>query len=337
MVGTLLCVDADADARAATAERLREATDGEVIECPDLATATGALDATVDCVVSEFELPDGTGLDLLAELRETVPDAGFVLFTVADPDEVDTSTLRGGVAEYVPKGSPNAHDMLVELVRHTVAFRTQTAYPLPDDEARRVDALAAYRPVLAAAEPAFDRLATLASDLLDVPMAAIGVIDDRTQEFVACYGVDFGVFPREDTVCTYAALEPGVTTIPDLADDPRFAGNEGLAEHDLRAYASANLTSPEGRVVGTFCVYDSGPREWTDEDRERLRLLAAEAMETLELRRRLHGHGLDASTRDPDNESPNPEQVAPTAGSPPAGDSTAAERNETENRDGGER
>jgi GAF domain-containing protein len=290
MTGTVLYVDPDDEARGATASALEDAGLA-VTACADLETAVDALDDATDCVVTEFELPGGTGLDLLDAVRERTPDAGVVLFTDADPDTIGTSALSGAVTEYVPKGSPNAHEMLADLLRHTVAFRSQTAYPLPDDESERVAALDAYRPVLAAAEPAFDRIASLASDLLDAPMAAIGVVDDREQEFIACHGVDFGTLPREKTICTYALLEPGVTTISDIAEDPRFGDNEQLEAVALRAYAGANMTTPEGRVVGTVCTYDDVPRDWTEEDREHLQLLAAEAMETLELRRRLHKHG----------------------------------------------
>lgn len=300
MTGTVLCVDPDDEGRATTATTLRNATDRSVVECRDLAAALDALGPDVACVVSERQLRDGTGLDLLAELRERAPDAGFVLFTEAEPDAVDTEALGGAIAEYVPKGGQNAHRRLADLVQHTVAFRTQTAYPLPDDEADRVSAIDAYRPVLADAEPAFDRLTTLAGDLLDVPMAAVGIVDNHEERFLACYGVDFGVLPREDTVCTYALLEPGVTTIGDLAEDPRFAHNKGIDAFDLRAYASANITTAEGRVIGTFCAYDNVPREWTDEDRERLGLLAAEAMECLELRRRLHD--AEGATQPPERE-----------------------------------
>jgi CheY-like chemotaxis protein len=304
MPGTVLCVDPDDEGRATTATTLRDTTDRSVVECGDLAAALDALGPDVACVVSELRLPDGTGLDLLAELRDRAPDAGFVLFTDAEPDAVDTGVLGGAVAEYVPKGGPNARRRLANLVEHTVAFRTQTAYPLPDDEADRVSAIDAYRPVLGDAEPAFGRLTTLAGDLLGVPMAAVGIIDDHEEMFLACYGVDFGVLPREDTVCTYSLLEPGVTTIADLAEDPRFAHNEGIEASDLRAYASANITTAEGRVIGTFCAFDTVPREWTDEDCDHLELLAAESMESLELRRRLHE--AEDATQPPEGERRTP-------------------------------
>lgn len=298
MAGTVLCVDPDDEARRATGTALRDATGREVTTCPDLAGARDALTATVDCVVTEFELPDGTGLDLLAAVRETAPDAGVVLFTDADIDDIGTGGLDDGIVEYVPKGAPNAHARLADLVDHTVCFRTQTAYPLPESENERVGALEAYRPVLGAVEAPFDRLTTLASDLLSVPVSTIGIIDDHEQSYMACCGLDVGALPREETVCTYTILESGVTTIEDLREDPRFSDNEGLETLDLRSYASANLTTPDGQVIGTVCVFDHVPRDWTAKDGEHLRLLAAEAMEVLELHRRLHE--AEAATDPPD-------------------------------------
>jgi CheY-like chemotaxis protein len=326
MAGTVLCVDPDDEGQTATATALREATGREVTACPSLAAARDALTPAVDCVVSEFELPDGSGLDLLAAVRETAPDAGFVLFTDADLETIETGALDDGIGEYVSKGAPNARTRLADLVDHTVRFRTQTAYPLPEDEAERVEALAAYQPVLDEVEAGFDRLTSLASDLLDVPMAAIGMMDAHEQSFVACYGVDFGVFPREETICTYALLEPGITTISDLRTDPRFADNEGLESYGLRAYASAPLTTPDGHVVGTFCIYDDGAREWTDEDREHLRLLAGEAMEVLELRRQLR-----AARESTDATEPNDERTvtAPAGGGGSEEDAADAEEDPT--------
>ena len=139
--GTVLCVDPDDEARGATATALRDATGREVVTCPDSAGAREALTATIDCVVTAFELSDGTGPDLLAAVRETAPDVGVVLFTDADVDDIGTGGLDDGIVEYVPKGAPNAYARLADLVGHTVRLRTRTAYPLPADESERVGAL----------------------------------------------------------------------------------------------------------------------------------------------------------------------------------------------------
>jgi GAF domain-containing protein len=324
MSATVLCVDPENESREATVTALRGATGWEVVACADLAAAVAALGPDVDCVVSEFDLPDGSGLDLLAAVREQTPDAGFVLFTDADPAAIETTALSGAVSEYVPKSGPNARDRLVDLVAHTVTFRNQTAYPLPRGEGERVAVLDAYRPVLAAVEPTFERLSSLGSALLDAPMAVFGIIDEREEEFLGCFGVDFDILPREDTICTYALLEPGVTAISDVDADPRFEGREEFDTQGLRAYASANLTTPDGHVIGTFCVYDDAPREWSEADRQHLEALAAEAMEALELRRRLH-EAEDAADPPPDI---GDQQIVGPAASTPAPDSLVVDDDE---------
>lgn len=287
MDATVLCVDADESARRATRETLREA--GLSVEtAATLAAATDAIEARAfDCVVSAHDLPDGTGLDLLDRLRDVRPDAAFVLFTAAEPDELDTERVEDDVGEYVRRDLPGAHEALAELVAGTVERRGQTAYPLPDDENERLAALDRYTDEPGALDEALDRLATLAAATLDVPMAGVGVVGEHEQQFLACHGVDLGTIPREETVCTYAMLDDEVTVVEDVRDDPRFAENEGLHEHDIRMYASANVTTPEGAVVGTFCVYDDAPRELDAEERELLALFAAEAAEQFDLRRRL--------------------------------------------------
>lgn len=309
MTGTVLCVDPDDDARTATATALRDATGFGVRECGTMAEAIEMLGEGIDCVVTEHALPDGSGLDLLERVRDASPDTAFVLFTDASPDEIDTAALGDAVTEYVPKGGPWARDELVDLISHTVSARSQTAYPLPEDEAERVAALERYADDPEELQASFDRLTAIACGLLDAPMAVVGMIDAHEQEFVACRGIELESTPREQTVCTYAIMEDGVTTIPNLLADPRFEENEAIQAAGLGAYASTNVTV-EGRVIGTFCVYDEEPREWTDVDREHLRLLGEEASELLELRHRAREAEADGDTPDGTDEESDPTAAA---------------------------
>lgn len=50
-------------------------------------------------------------------------------------------------------------------------------------------------------------------------------------------------------------------SIPDLTADPRTRDND-LVIHKpaLRFYAGAPLRTPEGHVLGTFCILDTIPR-----------------------------------------------------------------------------
>ena len=282
----LLCVDSDAASRGATTESLRDAG-FEVVGVGSAAAAREHVDADLDALVTEQSLPDGTGLDLVREVRETVPDTPCVLFTGQSIEEIDTGAFDDLVVEYLPKDVPDAQAELVDLIEHSLSFRSQTAYPLPENEEARLAALERYAVDPDALGESFDRLTELATELFDVNAAAVGLIDAHEQRFLACHGISLDTMDREDTVCTYAILDDDVTVIEDVRADPRFEENEGLQASEIRFYASASRRTPEGEAIGTFCVYDDTPREFSARDRELLDLLGEEAMEQLTLRRRL--------------------------------------------------
>ena len=290
----LLCVDPDTASRRETAETLREAGFATV-EADSAADARETLDASasLDCLITEQTLPDGTGLELVQEVRERMPDVACILFTESSLDDIDTAAFGDVIAEYLPKDDPDAREELLELVTHNAAFSDQTAYPLPDHEDARLAALEQYATNPEALSESFDRLTEFATELFDLNAAAVGLVDAHEQRFLSCHGIALGPIDREDTVCTYAMLNEGVTVIDDVQSDPRFESNQGLVDAGIRFYASAPLVTPNGRTIGTFCVYDDEPRTFSDRNRELLQLLAEEAMDHMALHRRLNGGEVD--------------------------------------------
>lgn len=83
----------------------------------------------VDCIVSDYRLPDGDGLAFLRAVRERWPDKPFVLFTVAERAEVAREAIEAGVTEYLQKGGgPHQFDLLRNRIRNAVeANRAATA------------------------------------------------------------------------------------------------------------------------------------------------------------------------------------------------------------------
>jgi len=299
----ILCVDPDDPARAATTAALADAG-FEVREAASMREARAALDdaaAPLDCVVTEYDLPDGTGLELVRSVREAVPDVACILFTTTPLDEVDTASFGDAVAEYLRKDTPDAHDELAALVEHSLTFLSQTSYPLPADEGARLSALDRYTTDPGALDEALDRLTRLAGALFDVDSAFVGLVDAHHERFLSCHGPQLETTPRESTVCTYAILDDDVTVVEQISEDPRFSSNEHLAALDLEFYAGAPLVTDDGQAIGSFCLMDAEPRSFSPAEREQLRLLADETMDQLELRRRIRA--LEAANTDADAEA----------------------------------
>lgn len=289
---TVLCVDPETAARERTVAAFEDRGAFRAIGASDV---VGALDAAetgdVDCVVAEHAFPDGTGFEVFDAIRQRHPNAVCVLFTDAGHDEIDSEAFRDTVAEYLPKAGPDARDRLVDVTRNAVVNRTQVGFPLPPDEDERLDALSEYDVDELRTVDTFDRISELIASHFDIDVAFVGLLDEAEERFVACHGADWETLTREDSICTYAILDEDVTVVEDVQADPRFEHNETLRELNICSYAGANLTGPDGRVVGELCCIDDEPRSYTDGELADLQLFAEEVSEQLELRRRLGDAG----------------------------------------------
>jgi len=285
---TVLSVDADDDERTATRDALVASGAISVTEATSVATASDAFEKErVDCLVTDYELPDGTGLDVAARIRETAPDTSCILFTNASPERIDTGQREDVVVEYLPRDMPNAREALVRMVENVVTERSQVGYPLPTEEDERLDALEQYDRPGMAAEDAFDRLTTLARSHFEATVAFVGLIDAHEERFLACAGRDWETLAREDSMCTHTILEDDMLVVDDTHADERFEDNDRLDELNMQAYAGVPLETPRGATIGAFCLIDDEPRAFSDEDLADLRLFGEEAMDQLELRQRL--------------------------------------------------
>jgi CheY-like chemotaxis protein len=312
---TIACVDDDPEARRETRDALVD-DDHDVVSCGTVAEAADLVGTgDVDCVVTEYSLPDGTGLDLTSRIRERSPDTPCVLFTDASPERIDSARHEEVVVEYLPRDMPGAHDSLSRLVENVVAQRTQVGYPLPPEEDERLAALAQYdQPGLDTAET-FDRLTALAQHRFGVDVAFVGLVDAHEERFLACAGEDWETLSREDTMCTHTILEDDVLVVEDVDADPRFADNDRLDELGIVAYAGVPLRTSRGATIGAFCLTHGEPRSFSEGELADLRLFADEAMEQLELRRRL-AEGDDGETGSVQSPETDPELSVETTNDP---------------------
>lgn len=116
----VLHVDADPAWTTAVADCLERAA--VPIETLSVDSASDALErlehADIDCLVSEYDLPDTDGLSLFDAVRATHDALPFVLCPRAGSEAVASEAIGAGVTDYVPKGEGAAtlRDRLVEAV-----------------------------------------------------------------------------------------------------------------------------------------------------------------------------------------------------------------------------
>jgi predicted DNA binding protein/ActR/RegA family two-component response regulator len=126
---TVLLVDDDEHWTRATAQLLERRRDAFVVETAhDVASGReqfAALDP--DCVVSDYQLGDGTGLELLDTVREHDPDRPFVLVTGRGDETVASDAIGRGVTDYIRKHADDGDGkLLASRIENAVrSYRTE--------------------------------------------------------------------------------------------------------------------------------------------------------------------------------------------------------------------
>ena len=155
---------------------------------------------------------------------------------------------------------------------------------LPDNEAARLSALRRYQILDTPPEPAFDRIAEMAASLFQVPMAIVSLVDQDRVWFKSRLGIAANQSARDAGLCSQAILSTGVFHLRDAAHDQRAVGHPLIPALGIRFYAAAPLRTHDGLNLGTVCVLDQKPRELASGEAETLKVLAALAMNQMELR-----------------------------------------------------
>jgi DNA-binding NarL/FixJ family response regulator len=122
-------------------------------------------------VVTDVRLPDGTGLDLVRNLRSFDDEVGIVVLTMYAGDEQLFEALEAGASAFVAKDAPA--DDVVAAARHaTVSPRSFTAANLADAMRRRMS-------------PTGPQLSPRESEVLRLLAEGLGVAAIARQLFVS--------------------------------------------------------------------------------------------------------------------------------------------------------
>lgn len=152
-------------------------------------------------------------------------------------------------------------------------------------DARRVAQIGKYEVLVSPPRQDLLALVEIAAQVAQVPMATINLITDDAQHQVATYGFDGAICSREDSMCNVVLDAGAPVVVPDASQDPRWSENPFVTGEigNVRFYATHQLTTPEGVVIGTLCVFDERPRALTDDQEHALVGLADRVVDLLEL------------------------------------------------------
>ncbi|WP_122089266.1 response regulator [Halalkalicoccus subterraneus] len=118
----VLCVDDELDSADLTALCLERIDDRFVVETALSAEAGYEyLEETgVDCVVSDYKMPDVDGITFFELVQDEYPELPFILFTGRGSASVADDARSRGVTEYLEKDTEDRYRVLADQIRSAV-------------------------------------------------------------------------------------------------------------------------------------------------------------------------------------------------------------------------
>lgn len=144
-----------------------------------------------------------------------------------------------------------------------------------DDEEHRLQVLHSLNILDTPADERFDRITRLAARLFEVPISLFSLVDTNRQWFKSAVGLEARETSRDVSFCNYAIREESVMVIPDAQTDPRFRNNALVTgEPYIRFYAGCPVHADTGSRLGTLCLIDHKPREFSNAQQKLLKHVA---------------------------------------------------------------
>jgi two-component sensor histidine kinase len=138
----------------------------------------------------------------------------------------------------------------------------------------------------------FDRITSLVSRLLRVPVALVSLVDIDRQFFMSSTGLPEPWASARQTPISYSFCQHVVTSaepliVEDASTNPVVCTNPAVTELGVSAYLGVPLQTPAGHVLGALCAIDTKVRSWSDEDIAIMKDMAAIVMREIALHREI--------------------------------------------------
>ena len=118
------------------AEQIDVTVTGSARECVDTFQARD----DIDCLISDYQMPGQTGIELLEQIRERHPRLPFLLVTSQGSETVAARAIEAGVSDYLVKefGDEQVTKFVDKIRRAVTHYRLQEALEASEQRYRTV-------------------------------------------------------------------------------------------------------------------------------------------------------------------------------------------------------
>jgi len=156
---------------------------------------------------------------------------------------------------------------------------------LNPNENKRLAALQKLKIADSNPDEVLDLVTRLTQQIFDIPICIITLVDQHRQWFKSKTNTALRYTARDIAFCDYTIRSSSVMVVNDATLDPRFNENPLVtAEEGMRFYAGAPLITRDGFAIGSLCLADKYPRDFSAQEIEMLSDLAAIVIDIIESR-----------------------------------------------------
>lgn len=157
------------------------------------------------------------------------------------------------------------------------------------DSEERLSAIARLEILDQPIERNFKMLVELANSLLDTRVTLISIVTDDRQFFVSSDGLGEPWSSRRETPLSHSFCQHVVTLdspliVSDSRNHPLVCENLAITDLNVSSYLGFPLRTEDDLVLGSFCVIDTSPRKWCNDELVAVKKLAELAVSELNTR-----------------------------------------------------
>lgn len=164
---------------------------------------------------------------------------------------------------------------------------------IPATEAARLASLRHYDVLPFLREDVFDEFVSLAARIFSLPISLFNLVDAQQVSTGALYGLPgLTPQPRAERLCSTVVAHNRVVVYHDLVAAPQLSVDavaiQATLAQGIRFYAAAPVRMANGHSIGTLCLLDQQPREFTAEEQRVLQALADTVSQAIMARHHCH-------------------------------------------------
>lgn len=267
----VLIVDDDPSLADLMASQLRDLRDEFSIRVEtDPNDALDAVDEEeIDCVLSDYHMPEMNGLELLRYVRQMDPSIPFILFTARGSEEIASDAVSEGVTDYFRKrrGEEQWRVLANRIENVAARYRAEKAANRREEALRELT-----RTVIDSVSTPVEELLQLGRETLELEYAAFLQVEDAESELLVESIADTIDFATGTGIPISESL--GDVTFDDSDVQELTAEESAEAPDGFRTCVGAPVYVGDRRY-GTICFCDrDAPIEFTAWERAFVELLA---------------------------------------------------------------